>query len=114
MARRFRQLVPQLRQRELGIRRRRPDAAADRQHQRSADQGERAQISLAARPPAGRSSFAERSWTLEHDPEKWKPVFRKDHAQSKSKRERASHPPPWVYFAVATSLRTGSFQFGRT
>jgi hypothetical protein len=21
---------------------------------------------------------------LEHDPEKWKPVFRKDHAQSKS------------------------------
>jgi hypothetical protein len=22
--------------------------------------------------------------------------------------------PQWVYFAVATSLRTGSFQFGRT
>jgi hypothetical protein len=22
--------------------------------------------------------------TLEHDPEKWKPVFRKDHAQTKN------------------------------
>jgi hypothetical protein len=22
-------------------------------------------------------------WTLEHDPEKWIPVFRKDHAQTK-------------------------------
>jgi hypothetical protein len=23
------------------------------------------------------------AWCLEHDPEKWKPVFRKDHAQTK-------------------------------
>jgi hypothetical protein len=25
-----------------------------------------------------------RSSSIEHDPEKWKPVFRKDHAQTKS------------------------------
>jgi hypothetical protein len=30
-------------------------------------------------------SFIELSLPLEHDPEKWKPVFRSDHAQSKSK-----------------------------
>ena len=52
------QLVPQLRQRELGVRRAGPDAAAHRQHQRPADQGERAQVSLAAGPPAGRSPVA--------------------------------------------------------
>jgi len=33
-----------------------PDAAPHRQHQRPADQGERPQISLAARTPPGRSS----------------------------------------------------------
>ena len=38
MARRFRQLVSQLWQRELGVRRIGPDAMADRQHQRPADQ----------------------------------------------------------------------------
>jgi len=27
---------------------------------------------------------------LEHDPEKWVPVFRKDHAQSKTEREGGS------------------------
>src|SRR3954447_26920320 len=37
-------------QRELGVRQARPDAAAHRQHQRLADQGERAQVPLAARP----------------------------------------------------------------
>jgi hypothetical protein len=26
---------------------------------------------------------------MEHDPEKWEPVFGKDHAQPKIKRERA-------------------------
>jgi len=30
------------------------------------------------------SVFAVRKAPLEHDPEKWKPVFRKDHAQTKS------------------------------
>src|SRR5207248_3320820 len=50
MARRQRQLVPQLRQRELGIRRARADAPAHRQHQRPSHQGGRAQVSLAARP----------------------------------------------------------------
>src|SRR5258705_1875577 len=61
MARRQRALVPQLWQRELGVRRARIDAAADRQHQRSSNQGRRAQISLAARPPPRRSSVVERS-----------------------------------------------------
>jgi hypothetical protein len=28
--------------------------------------------------------FAKSPEALEHDPEKWKPVFRKDHAQTKS------------------------------
>jgi nuclear transport factor 2 (NTF2) superfamily protein len=57
-----RQLVPQLRQRELGIRRVRPDAAAHRQHQRPPHRCERAQVSLAARPPARRSPVPERAW----------------------------------------------------
>jgi hypothetical protein len=26
-----------------------------------------------------------RGWLAEHDPEKWAPVFRKDHAQTKKK-----------------------------
>ena len=39
----------------------RPDAAAHRQHQRSADQGRRAQISLATRSPSRRSPIAERA-----------------------------------------------------
>ena len=34
------------------------------------------------RSPSGASSLAAAS--LEHDPEKWNPVFRKDHAQTKS------------------------------
>ena len=50
-----------LRQRELGVRRARPNAASDRQHQRSANQGKRAQISLAARTPARWPSRAQRS-----------------------------------------------------
>jgi hypothetical protein len=46
------------------------------------------QISPAARqgkrPPAGRYHVMMMSAPdLEHDPEKWKPVFRKDHAQTK-------------------------------
>src|ERR1700720_3619526 len=64
MARRFRQLVSQLRKRELGVRRRRPDAAAHRQHQRPADQGWRAQISLAPRSPSRRSPIAQRARPL--------------------------------------------------
>jgi len=46
--------------RELGVRRGRPDAAAHRQHQRPADQGWRAQISLAPRTPSRRSPIAQR------------------------------------------------------
>src|SRR5262249_30785696 len=64
MARRQRALVPQLWKRKLGVRRTWIDAAADRQHQRSSDQGERAQISLAAGPPPRRSSVIERSRPL--------------------------------------------------
>ena len=37
---------------------------AHRQHQRPADQGGRAQVSLAARPAAGRPSVAERAWAV--------------------------------------------------
>src|SRR5438046_10620824 len=61
MARRRRPLVPQLWQRELGIRQRRPDAPAHRHHQRSSYQGERTQVSLAAWPPPRRSPVFERS-----------------------------------------------------
>src|SRR5215831_3541624 len=68
MARRFRQLVPQLWQRELGIRRTRPDAPAHRQHQRPADQGERAQVSLAARATPRRSPIAQRPRPLRGSP----------------------------------------------
>src|SRR5215472_18695333 len=64
MARRFRPLVSQLRQRELGVRRRWPDAAAHRQHQRPADRGWRAQISLAPRSPSRRSPIAQRPGPL--------------------------------------------------
>jgi hypothetical protein len=38
-------------QRELGIRRRRADALADREYQRPFDQRKRAKVPLAARPP---------------------------------------------------------------
>src|SRR5881397_2459616 len=31
-----------------------------------------------------RRSCAGKTWSLEHDPEKWEPVFGKDHAQPKS------------------------------
>ena len=67
MARRQRQLVPQLRQRELGIRRARPDAAAHRQYQRPPHQRERAQVSLAARPAPRRSPVLERAWAIGGD-----------------------------------------------
>ena len=53
--------VPQLRQRELGIRRAGPDAAAHRQHQRPPHRRKRAQVSLAARPPPRRSPVAQRA-----------------------------------------------------
>jgi len=39
---------------------------------------------------------------LEHDPEKWAPVFRKDHAQAKRREHDAIHcdrimfPRPWT------------------
>src|SRR5580704_10399829 len=38
-----------------------------------------------------------RAWELEHDPEKWEPVFRKDHAQ---KVELDRHDDIAEYFAV--------------
>ncbi len=60
----FGQLVSLLRQRELGVRAERPDAAADRQHQRPADPRSRAQIPLAARAAAGRSPVVERTRTV--------------------------------------------------
>jgi uncharacterized protein len=51
-------------QRELGIRRRRTDASPRRQHQRTSDRRARAQIPLATRPQAGRSSGAFRAQLL--------------------------------------------------
>ena len=54
VARRQRQLVPLLRQRELGVRRARPDAAAHRQHQRPADRA-RPSASSTGRSAAGRT-----------------------------------------------------------
>jgi hypothetical protein len=51
----------------LGIRRRRPDAAADRQHQRRADRRQGPQVPLAARPQARRSPGTERSRPLSSD-----------------------------------------------
>jgi hypothetical protein len=50
----------------------------------------------AAASPPMRNSARRTAWPLEHDPEKWVPVFRKDHAQTK-KIERdddskKSHP----------------------
>src|SRR4051794_5663075 len=65
MARRQRPLDSQLRQRELGIRRAGPDAAAHRQHQRPPHRRKRAQVSLAARPPPRRSPVAQRAWAIE-------------------------------------------------
>jgi hypothetical protein len=53
VARRQRQLVSQLRQRELGIRRPRPDAIAIREHQRPADLRVRAPLPLAAGQASG-------------------------------------------------------------
>src|SRR3954469_22668198 len=65
MARRCRQLVPLLRQRELGVRRGGPDAPALCQHQRSADQGSRPQIPLGPQQAApGRPSRPQRSRPL--------------------------------------------------
>ena len=57
-------LVPLLRQRELGVRRQRPDAAPLRQHQRPADRRAAAAVPLAARAPARRSSGLERTRPL--------------------------------------------------
>src|SRR5690349_18354064 len=54
MARRRRAVVPQLRQRELGLRWRGPDAHAHRQHQRPGHCGVRAPVPLARRPAPGR------------------------------------------------------------
>ena len=42
----------------------------------------RAALRATGRSPSAASSLAAAS--LEHDPEKWNPVFRKDHAQTKS------------------------------
>src|SRR5579863_9102019 len=64
MARRFGKLVPLLRQRELGVRRGRPDAGAPREHQRSADPRAGPSLSLAARSPSRRSSRLERPRAL--------------------------------------------------
>src|SRR5579864_9564716 len=65
MARRFRQLVSLVRQRELGVCRQRADAAASCQHQRPSNQGSRTQISLGSlRPAAGRSSESFGSWLV--------------------------------------------------
>ena len=61
MARRLRPLVPLVRQRELGVRRERTDARAPCQHQRSADRGVGAAVSLAAGSAARRSSGIVRS-----------------------------------------------------
>ena len=61
MARRQRQLVSQLRQRELGVRRARADAPAHRQHQRSADRRADRKYHWPLGPPARRSSLAQRS-----------------------------------------------------
>src|SRR5882672_10836328 len=55
MARRRRQLVPLLRQRELGVQRAWAHAAPHREHQRPSHQGLGSQVSLAAGPPPGRS-----------------------------------------------------------
>src|SRR5258708_17807971 len=60
MAGRFEELVPQLRQRELGVQRSGLDDLSAREHQRFADQGVGAEISLAAGPASGRSSGLER------------------------------------------------------
>jgi hypothetical protein len=38
---------------------------------------------VAAAVAAARSIVITPNLSLEHDPEKWKPVFRKDHAQTK-------------------------------
>lgn len=54
-------LVPFVRQRELGVRRERPDGASSREHQRPADSRAGSSLSLAARSPSGRSSGAVRS-----------------------------------------------------
>jgi Protein of unknown function (DUF1348) len=56
MARRFGELVPLVRQRELGVRRAGLHAPAHREHQRPADQRARTEVPLAAWAPAGRPS----------------------------------------------------------
>src|SRR3569832_2287410 len=68
MARRFRQLVSLLRQRELGVRREWPDAHPLCLHQRPSDQGDRAQVPLGSLGPAACGpSVTLRARTLDHD-----------------------------------------------
>src|SRR5947208_1808744 len=60
VARRFGQLVAFIRKRKLGVPRGWSDAAPLRVYQRHADPGVGTQVSLAAGPPSGRPSWAER------------------------------------------------------
>src|SRR6266536_3366446 len=99
MARRQRQLVPQLRQRELGIRPGRLDAPSHRQHQRSSHQGERAQIPLAPRPPPRRSPFAERSRAVS--------------GHRGSRRLRSLHAR-WQASVLRHARELGTLSWGRT
>src|SRR6266542_328595 len=99
MARRQRQLVPQLRQRELGIRPGRLDAPSHRQHQRSSHQGERAQIPLAPRPPPRRSSFAKRSRAVSR--------------HRGSRRLRSLHAR-WQASVLRHARELGTLSWGRT
>src|SRR5262249_46870034 len=62
--RRRRHLVPLVRKRELGVRRVWAHAAALRQHQRSANRRVGSQVPLAAGPPSGRPSRAQRTGSL--------------------------------------------------
>src|SRR3984957_2922998 len=57
-----------------------------------------------------------RRLTLEHDPEKWEPVFRKDHAETKGARRRVMMPVYTVHAPVTanTGVRaTDRFVFVR-
>src|SRR5471030_2228724 len=52
----------------------------------------------------------------EHDPEKWEPVFRKDHAQTKGHRRRGAMPVYTVHAPVTTNAgvrATDRFAFVR-
>jgi hypothetical protein len=43
----------------------------------------RAAMSAIKRNRQAEAGASRARWSLEHDPEKWKPIFRKDHAQTK-------------------------------